>query len=288
MGAIKYFGSGMMIKKELDLSGFEPESVRTILMMDPLPNQKEADLYNSFIVEVKEGHGLSLGADVLDTIFDSLTIGCSHTRQAGLLNYVKNRHHKIAYNNPLFTKHRGLRVEPSNNAYVRSNFNPTISGVNFTDNSNVFGIFVINKRPFSQEGSYMGNGSSGGHSFYENASQNYRWFIGRNNSGVPQISGVSLFDSLQVQNFVIQGFRNGLTNGIKTAKGEISVSSAQVVQASGQFYEGCRRIESDGFGHHFFCTTSDNVFNGGSYYGSGTIDAAVMHVAYNNLFDALN
>ncbi len=90
MSAIQFFMSTAGTTGDLfSMFGFEPETVRTILMMDSFPSQKQADEYDIFIKAVKSGHNLALGFDNLVNIFDSLSIGCGHSSGSALLNYVK-------------------------------------------------------------------------------------------------------------------------------------------------------------------------------------------------------
>lgn len=114
---------------------YEPEVVAyNALMATPL-SEAHLNKINNFVLSLKTGFGIT----VLSDAFDFIHLYSNETQEAALKNLVKNAHHGVAVNSPLFTQYFGFKGNGTN-AYIDSNFAPS-QGIRYTQNNATYGAY---------------------------------------------------------------------------------------------------------------------------------------------------
>lgn len=92
--------------------------------------------------------------------FDAVYLLAAHDQQGGLLNLISTSHNASAVSSPTFTADRGFTTDGSS-TYVDTTFNPTTSGVAYTQNSAHFAFWSLSTATISHNTPWGGANDDG-------------------------------------------------------------------------------------------------------------------------------
>ncbi len=90
----------------------------------------------TFVKALKTG----LSITDLNDVFDAMYILAGETAESSLRNLVRNAYHATMVNSPSFTAFEGFTGNGVT-SYIRSNYNPSVNGVNFVLNNAAIGVY---------------------------------------------------------------------------------------------------------------------------------------------------